>query len=180
MKIALGIILLGALVVLLLGCGTAVYKHTIEVVVNDPTRRLGPPPIDVSVFDKQMGYSSDWARKFMGPTSDDAPYTVPFSSQKTVTILDPPRPNELSLGFALPAYESRGYFWLLMNPGSKASGELRAAFIPYGEYFPPQQTTTMTVQYTAKPEPKGWHVMLRLLVPPGEREGRASPDSAPR
>ena len=165
MKIALGFLVLGALVVFLLGCGTAVFQHTIEVVVSDPGHRLGPPPVDVSVFDKQMGYSSEWAKKFMRPTSDAAPYKTPFTSQKTVTMFDPPRPNELSLGFALPAYEQRGYFWLLMNPATKASGELRAAFIPYGEYFPSPETTTMTVQYTAKPEPKGWHVMLRLMVP---------------
>ena len=163
----LGVLVVGALALSVLGCGRAVYRHTVEVLVNDPARRLGPPPVDVSVFDKQMGYSSDWARKFMGPTSDDAPYKTPYTSTKTVTIFDPPRPSELGVSVALPSYESRGYFWLLMNPGSSRSGEQRAAFVPYGDYFPAEQAPTLTVQYTATPESKGWHVVLRLMVPSG-------------
>jgi hypothetical protein len=44
MKIALGVLVFGALVVFLLGCGTAVSQHTIEVVVHDPARRLAARP----------------------------------------------------------------------------------------------------------------------------------------
>ena len=164
------LVLLGAVVVVILGlamlaCGMAVYNHTVEVVVSDPTRRLGPAPIDVSVFDRKMGTTGDWARKFMGPTSDAAPYKAPYTSMKTVTIFDPPRPAELEVSVAVPAYESRGYFSLLLKPGSARSGEQRAGLVPYGDVFPAEQAPTLTVQYTATPEPKGWHVVLRLQVP---------------
>jgi hypothetical protein len=148
------------------GCGTVVYQHTVEVLVSDPSRRLGPPPIDVSVFDRQMGSTGDWAKKWMGPTSDQAPYETQHTSTKTVTIFDPPRPPDLEVSVAVPAYESRGYFWLLLKPGSSPSGEQRAGFVPYGDSFPADQVPTMTVQYTATPEPKGWHLVLRLQVPP--------------
>ena len=144
----------------------AVYNHTVEVVVSDPSRRLGPPPIEVSVFDRTMGSTGDWARKFMGPTSEAAPYKAPYTSMKTVTIFDPPRPPELEVSVAVPAYESRGYFSVLLKPGSARSGEQRATFVPYGDAFPAEEAPTLTVQYTATPEPKGWHVTLRLVVPP--------------
>jgi hypothetical protein len=62
------------------GCGTVVYQHTVEVLVSDPSRRLGAPPIDVSVFDRQMGSTGDWAKKWMGPTSDQAPYKTQYTS----------------------------------------------------------------------------------------------------
>ena len=165
-RTALGVLaLIFALPVL--GCGTVVYQHTVEVLVSDPSRRLGPPPIDVSVFDRRMGYSEDWARKFMKPTSDAAPYKAPYTSMKTVTIFDPPRPADLEVALALPSYESRGYFALILTPGSATSGEKRAGFVPYGDFFPAEQAPTLSVQYTATPEPKGWHIVLRLLVPPG-------------
>ena len=86
-------------------------------------------------------------------------------SWRLVTIFDPPRPADLEVAVAIPKYESRGYFAVLLQPGSAASGEQRAGFVPYGDFFPADQAPTLTVQYTATPEPKGWHVVLRLLVP---------------
>ena len=86
----------------LIACGNAVFNHTVDVVVSDPTHKLGSEPLEVSVFDSRMGSTSDWARKFMGLTSDSAPYRTPYTSMKVVTIFDPPRPDELELALALP------------------------------------------------------------------------------
>ena len=152
--------------VALIGCGMVVYKHTIEVVVSDPDQRLGPAPIDVSVFDFRMGSTADWARKTMGPTSDAAPYTTPFTSMRVATILDPPRPDSFELALAVPKLESRGYFVLSLEPGSRRTSEQLAAFVPYTDSFPADQVPKITMQYNATPQEKGWHVTLRVLVQP--------------
>jgi hypothetical protein len=56
-----------------LACSTIVDEHTVEVLVSDPSQRLGKPPYEVSVFDRSMGSSPEWARKTMGATTDDSP-----------------------------------------------------------------------------------------------------------
>lgn len=52
---------------------TTVFQHNIEVVIEDPSRRLGSPPIDVSIFDRQLGYERSWALKSIGPSSPERP-----------------------------------------------------------------------------------------------------------
>ena len=149
----------------LIACGNAVFNHTVDVVVSDPTHKLGSEPLEVSVFDSRMGSTSDWARKFMGLTSDSAPYRTPYTSMKVVTIFDPPRPDELELALALPKRESRGFFWVKLRPGAARAGTERAGFAPYHEFDRIDPVPRLDVQYTATPEPKGWHLVLRLLVP---------------
>ena len=149
----------------LIACGNAVFNHTVDVVVSDPTHKLGSEPLEVSVFDSRMGSTSDWARKFMGLTSDSAPYRTPYTSMKVVTIFDPPRPDELELALALPKFESRGFFWVKLRPGAARTGTERAGFAPYHEFDRIDPVPRLDVQYTATPEPKGWHLVLRLLVP---------------
>jgi len=169
MFLTIGLALAGLLAVLVAGvamiaCGNAVFSHTIDVVVSDPDHRLGTEPLEVSVFDSRMGSTSDWARKFMGVTSDAKPYRTPFTSMKVVTLFDPPRPDELELALALPKFEPRGFFWLRLEPRAAPSGTERAAFGPYNEGTKIDPVPRLDVQYTATPEPKGWHVVLRLLV----------------
>jgi hypothetical protein len=77
-------------------------SNTVEVLVSDLSRRLGPPPIDVSVFDRQMGSTGDWAKKWIGPTSDQAPYKTPYTSTKTATIFAPPKGWHLVLRLKVP------------------------------------------------------------------------------
>src|SRR5689334_9129500 len=69
----------------LIACGASSFKHTVEVVVADPTRRLGPPPYEVSIFDPRMGSTSDWAKRWMGPTSDSAHYKVAYAQTAMAT-----------------------------------------------------------------------------------------------
>ena len=157
--------LLAVLSLAFLGCGTVVYRHTVEVVISDPSHRLGQSPVDVSVFDQRMGSTADWARRWMGPTSDAAPYRVPFRTTSAATIFDPPRPDKVELALAVPRLEERGFFTLIVSPRPHASGQVKAAFVPYGDYFPAENALTLPVQYTATPEPKGWHLVIRLLVP---------------
>jgi len=149
----------------MLGCGTVVYKHTVEVLISDPAHRLGSPPYDVSVFDYRMGSTSDWARKWMGPTSDAAPYRVEYSSTSVATIFDPPRPDKFELAVAVPSLETRGFFTLSVHPQPNRSRRQPAGFVAYMDNFM-GQAPTLTVEHTATPAPHGWHLVIRLVVPP--------------
>lgn len=151
----------------LIACGMSSFKHTVEVVVVDPSRRLGSPPYDVSVFDPRMGSTSDWAKRWMGPTSDSAHYKVEYAQTAMSTAFGPPRPDKVDMGLAVPGYDSRGLFFVSVEPAKTRSGKVRAAFTPYSDNFK-EQAPRLDVEYTATPEPQGWHLLLRLLIPPND------------
>jgi len=154
----------------MIACGMQSYKHTVEVVVVDLSHRLGPPPYDVSVFDHRMGSTSDWTKKWMGPTSDSAPYKTEYNSVAMAYLFGPSRPDEVQFGVGLPKYDSRGAFFVAVKPGEARSGTVRAGFSPYSDNFPKEEVPQpLDVEYTATPEPQGWHLVLRLLVPPNAK-----------
>lgn len=148
------------------GCGTVVYSHTIEVRVSDPSKRLGASPIEVSIFDPQMGGTAEWARKTMAPTSETAPYVVPYTSISAATALDPPRPREFTLALYVPAFETRGAFTLRVRPADSPSGELPFGFLAFSDNLPSSDVPRLTCRYTATPAPKGWKLAVTVLVPP--------------
>src|SRR5262245_21736334 len=110
------------------GCGTLVYDNVIVITVADPSHRLGSGPLQVSVFDKTMGYGEDWAAKKMGPTSESQPCSAPLVTSGAATVFDPPRPKEIVVSIAVPALEARGYYILSLEPAAKPRGEERAWF----------------------------------------------------
>ena len=61
---------LGTLLLAAAGCGTAVYDHTIEVTALHGSAESTP----VGVFDRQMGYSRDWAHRALGASSATRPW----------------------------------------------------------------------------------------------------------
>jgi hypothetical protein len=150
----------------MVACGAQSFKHSVEVIVVDPTMRLGPAPIDVSVFDPRMGSTSDWAKRWMGPTSDGAPYKVPYAATAAATAFGPPRPDRVDLGLAVPKYDSRGFFYVILEPGTARSSTVHAGFTPYDDDFPKDQVPRLDIEYTATPAREGWDFVLRVLVPP--------------
>src|SRR5262245_58760690 len=99
------------------GCGTAVFDHRFDVTVNDPCGRLGPGPVDVSIFDKVMGYSEEWARKTMGTATSARPYSGTVSATATRWITDCcSLPPTVVAGLALPAIQKDGYFVVDIQP----------------------------------------------------------------
>jgi hypothetical protein len=150
-------------------CGTAVYDHKIEVSINDPSRRLGSAPIEVSIFDIHRGYSEEWARRTLGTTAPGAPYAGEVGGTATKMIYDRTPPTDLAAGLALPAFENRGYFVLRIGP---VDGTEQSTMLDYTSYgvataderaIPPLPARVRST--TAR---KGWTIRLTVDVPPAE------------
>ncbi len=85
-------------------CGTVVYDHRIDVAIQDPSGRLGPSPIPVSVFDRTMGSSEEWAQRWIGSTAPGAVYAGKVSATATKMFVPYGVPSESARSFVpLPA-----------------------------------------------------------------------------
>jgi hypothetical protein len=147
-----------------LGCGTAVFEHRIQVAVDDPAKKLGPPPVEVSIFDHQMGYSEDWAKKSMRPTSASAPYVQSLTTTGTVSVGSSPRPKDVTIAVALPRLSTEGYYLFTAELPAEQDRDAKASFVRYGEYFPDPGAPTVGVRYRAEPDKKGWRVFIVVAV----------------
>lgn len=116
------------------GCGTGVYNHRIEVTLNDPSNRLGPAPVEVSVFNKTQGSSEDWARRTMGTTAPGAPYVGEVGATDTKMVYDRTPPTDVAAGLALPSLETGGYFVFNVRP---AEGIEQTTMLTYASYGVP-------------------------------------------
>ena len=152
-------------------CGTAVFDHVVEVRVADPTGRLGVPPIEVSIFDKQSGQSEEWAHRTIGKAGPNSPYVGKVWSTATKTIFDSSLPKRVEMGLAVPAYESRGYFVLALEPAAGEEQRVTAAFAPYGAYFADANSEIVPLPLRVRSEKgkKGWLIHVTIDVPPRSR-----------
>lgn len=146
------------------GCGTAVYEHRIQVAVEDPAKKLGPPPIEVSVFDHQMGYSEDWAKKSLRPTSASALYEQSLTTTGTAAIGSSPRPKEVTIAVALPSLSAEGYYLFTAELPAEQDRNAKASFVRFGEYFPDPGAPTIAVRYHSEPDKKGWRVFIVVAI----------------
>jgi hypothetical protein len=145
-------------------CGTAVYEHRIEVAVDDPANKLGPPPVQVSVFDHQMGYSEDWAKKSLRPTSTSAPYVQSITTTGTVAVGNSALPKEVTIAVALPVLSAEGYYLFTAELPAEHERSAKASFVRYGEYFPDPGAPTVGVRYHSEPDKKGWRVFVVVAI----------------
>jgi hypothetical protein len=153
--------------VILSSCGTATYTHDISVLINDPSGRLGPGSVEVSIFDRQMGSSPDWARRSMGTASEGAPYKAELFTTRVKTFLSEDLPGQVVAALAIPAYEKNGYFVVSIAPDPAAEKTIVAPFAPYGDDFRDgDQVKPLPVRYTSQPGEHGWTITITVDVPP--------------
>lgn len=149
-------------------CGTGVYDHKIEVTINDPSKRLGPPPIEVSIFDKN-GNSADWARKTIGTTEPGKPYSGKTWGTDTKMFYDRTPSMFVDAGFFLPALEKNGYFVLQIRP---VSGTEQTTAMNYASYGVPtkeeDRIAPLPAHFRSEAARKGWTIHLIVDVPPGD------------
>ena len=149
-------------------CGTGVYHHDIEVTINDPSKRLGPPPIEISFFDKN-GYSEDWARRTIGTTEPGKPYSGKTWGTDTKMFYDRTPSMFVDGGLFLPAFETRGYYELMIRPVSGTEQTTTLKYASFGvktreeDAIPP-----LAAHYRSKGSSKGWTIHLTVDVPPLE------------
>lgn len=155
-----------AALVLAGGCGTAVYKHQIELSIDDPTARLGSEPLRVSIFDHQMGYSREWAEKGAGTTSPGNPYRTEYT-QTTSAYIGSGLPKRVDVSFVIPKLDETGYWFITLAPvaGVEASGA--AGYTTFGQYFPStERPQSLPVRYAAEEGKDGWIIRMTVSVPP--------------
>jgi hypothetical protein len=149
------------------GCGTGVYHHRIEISLNDPTKRLGDGPVEVSIFDNVMGYSDEWARRTMGTASPGTSYSGTVSDTDTKMVYDRTPPERVQAGLAVPALEKGGFFVLHVKP---AAGSEVATTLPYKSYLvstaEEDRIQPLTARVTGTPSSKGWTLHVTVDVPP--------------
>lgn len=146
------------------GCGTAVYEHRIQVAVEDPAGKLGPTPVQVSVFDHQMGYSEDWAKKSLRPTSASAPYVQSLTTTGTVAVGSSALPKEVTIAVSLPSLSAEGYYLFTAELPAEQDRGAKASFVRYGSYFPDAGAPAIAVRYHSEPDKKGWRVFVVVAI----------------
>lgn len=146
-------------------CGTASFEHRFEVVLNDPSSRLGAGP-EVSIFDYKMGRSEEWARRTIGVATASKPYSGAVGDQAVQWGWDWHLPPDVEAGLAIPALEKNGYFVVnLAAPGAAQATTL--AFVPYSSDYPEGlQVKPLAARYQADPADKGWRITLTVDIPP--------------
>lgn len=145
------------------GCGTRVHEHVLEVVVLDPSGRLGTPPHEVGVFDWRMGRSAEWARKTAG-TAGTRPYRTTFSTVDTVAA-GVARPEKVELALWLPGLEPEGFFAFRVEPKAQPAGSVSLRPARFDESPADAGAPSLAVRWTTSPVEKGWRIALELAVP---------------
>jgi hypothetical protein len=121
----------------------------------------------VSIFDKVMGYSEEWARRTMGVATAAAPYSGEVTTMPTKWIWDSTLPPRVVAGLAVPGIERNGYFVMDIEAARGPARKATLPFAPYGEYFPEgNQVTPLPVRIESEPAGKGWRIRLTVEVPP--------------
>jgi hypothetical protein len=157
-----------AMSIALAGCGTGVYRHQIEVAVNDPSKRLGAAPAEVAVFEHhQSGITEDWARRTIGKATPGAPYTGESSATDVKMVYDMSPPASVRAGVFVPGVEPDGYFILNINP---VEGLEQATTLPYYSFYAPRASDDkilpLAARFTGRSARKGWTIKLTVDVPP--------------
>jgi hypothetical protein len=158
----------------LAGCGHAVYRHSIELTLEDPSGRLNGEPVELSVFDT-YGYTEEFARQTAGTTAPGQPpygAVVAGSAQKMIYDFTP---GDVQANLALLSIEPRGYFNLHLQP---VAGTEQTATLPYQSYLVATRDEAairpLTARYRSESSRKGWKIRLTVVVPPAP-EAPAAP-----
>jgi hypothetical protein len=160
-RVAFGIPLLT-----LLGCGTAVYTHSIRVAAVHGA----PPETQVAVFDPRSGNSRDWAHRHLGA----APYSTTLSTTATVTLGTAGEARPFTLALAVPELTDGGYF-LLEIAESATDLVVPARFTAYEERGAVTGIPSIPVKVTAASDRGNWRVQLVLDLGESARGNPSTP-----
>jgi hypothetical protein len=121
---------------LLSGCGTGVFTHRFEIAIADPSGRLGAAPIEISLFDRTMGASEEWARKTIGTAAPGSPFMGSYESVETKMMFDSSPARQVAVAVWLPAYEKAGYFSFVLEPIAGVEQQVTLPFAPWADFYP--------------------------------------------
>ena len=161
---------LGALLLLLAGCGTVSFTNRVAVSVADSSRQWGDEPLAVSVFDPLMGDTRDWARESLGTTAPGEPYRRDLPDTGTRWVGDSSPPRTVQVGIYLPEVDRTGYYAVTVEP---VSGQTRSYDATYVSYDYSWETTTgrrptgppLPLTVTSLDNGNGWDLQLAVALP---------------
>ena len=143
-----------AVVVALTGCGTKSFSNAVAVIT--PTRQ------QVSVFDQQMGDSSDWASQWLGYSEPGAPYTREVPTTDTKLIGDGSPPTSLRAGIYLPDRTDTGYYSLMLNDAVAGVSDVELPFVAWYSPEPVPAQSPLPVRLELAAGPNGWLVNITV------------------
>jgi len=150
------------------GCGTGTYDHKIELTIKDPSRRLGPEPIEVSIFNT-TGSSEEWARRTIGTTGTGKPYNGVTWSTDTKMAYDRTPPANLDAGLFLPGLRQEGYYLLKIRPIAGTDQTTALTWASFHVRTNEDDTVPpLPAHFRSEAARKGWTIHLTVDVPPGE------------
>ena len=152
---------------LLSGCGTGVFTHRFEIALSDPGGRLGAPPVEISLFDRTMGASEEWARKTMGTIAPGAPFVGTYESVETRMIFDSSPAKRVAVALWLPAYEKAGYFSLVVEPAAGGEQHVTLPFAPWADFYPEgSKVVPIPARVRSEGRDGAWLIRVTLDIPP--------------
>jgi hypothetical protein len=186
-KGALLLVVFGAAVVTLSGCGTAFVEHEARIVLSDPTGRLGAPPWKVAILDPIALYdrTAESALSLSGgELRAGAPYVGRFSTEETAWIWQgKPRPRVLDAGLVVPALSSEGWWRASIVILDDGTSRGYARLCPWGHLTPDGEAEVLMMRGKAQRKEEGWSLDLTVEIPParsGPAAGVSSRPKAPR
>ncbi len=155
---------------LLSGCGTGVVAHRFEITISDPAGRLGAPPIEISLFDRTMGASEEWARKTMGTVAPGAPFVGTYESVETRMMFDSSPARRVAVALWLPADEKAGYFPFVLEPIAGVEQQVTLPFVPWPDSYPEDDTVApIPARVRSEARDGAWVFHVTLDIPPPAR-----------
>lgn len=166
---------------MVVACGTVVARHDAYVTLNDPTRRLGPPPWSVSM-DSPAGMKEGGSIDrgvVHGFSAPGKPFHAIFSNvDGSVGFI--PRPSKEVIGFAIPALARNGWWRAEVRIAWNGACRGEARFCGWGSSEPTPDVRPLALHGKAKPNPNGngWQFELTIDIPaaPSLEEQEAAED----
>jgi hypothetical protein len=155
-------------------CGHAIFSHSIELTLEDPSGRLKGEPLELSLFDT-YGYTEEFARQTAGSTAPGRlPYAAVVAGSDQKMFYDTTPGRDVQANLALFLLEPRGYFNLHLVP---VAGTEQTTKLPYQSYLvktrDEDKIQPLIGRYRSEPSRKGWKIHLTVEVPPAPESADA-------
>ena len=152
---------------LLTGCGTGPFTHRFEIAIADPSGRLGAPPVEISLFDRTMGASEEWARRTAGTVAPGAPFIGTYESVETKMIFDTTPAARVAVALWLPAYEKAGSFNFVLEPIAGTEQQVTLPFAPWADVYPGgSKVVPIPARVRSEVSEGAWLFHVTLEIPP--------------
>ena len=165
---ALLLVVFGAAVATLPGCGHASVEHEARIVVSDPTGRLGAPPWKVAILDPISLYDSTAESALSlsgGEARAGAPYVGRFRTGETAWIWSG-KPRVLEAGLVVPALSSEGWWSARIVILDDGTSRGYARHCPWGRLTPEGAAEVLMMRGEAQRKEEGWSLDLTVEIPP--------------